>query len=278
VTPQRWLGTELGLRVASALVLGVVTLFLTYQGGWLFALFWLVAGVATLVEWIGITRVERRWGILCILSAGLVALTGLYLRGDSLGTGTAVGLAFGLAALLVARSNRDRVWATGGFLYAGVISLVPTMVRDFPAIGLVGILWIFAVVWATDVAAYFTGRHFGGPKLWPSVSPKKTWSGFAGGMVAGTVAGLAVALLAGALGQTVPLHAAIIVIASAIASGASQLGDLAESALKRAFDVKDSSHLIPGHGGVMDRLDGFWAVAALIGFALLGVHLTRTLA
>jgi phosphatidate cytidylyltransferase len=101
------------------------------------------------------------------------------------------------------------------------------------------------------------------------VSPKKTWSGFAGGLVGGTLCGFAVAWIASRSGWTPPVDFAVVVLVSAVASVASQLGDLGESAMKRAFGVKDSSRLIPGHGGVMDRLDGFWSVAALLGLLLL---------
>ncbi|HEX2509931.1 MAG TPA: phosphatidate cytidylyltransferase, partial [Microvirga sp.] len=111
--------------------------------------------------------------------------------------------------------------------------------------------------------------RFGGPKLWPRVSPKKTWSGFAGGLVGAVLCGSAVAGVATALGWTPLAGLPAVALASAVASVASQLGDLGESALKRHFDAKDSGHLIPGHGGAMDRLDGFWAVCVLVGLALL---------
>jgi phosphatidate cytidylyltransferase len=132
---------------------------------------------------------------------------------------------------------------------------------------------MFAVVWTTDIAAYFTGRRLGGPKLWPRVSPKKTWSGFIGGVVVGTLAGLLVTVLGQRFGWTAPGSLILVTLGSAVAAVASQLGDLGESAMKRRFDVKDSSHLIPGHGGVMDRLDGFWAVAVLVGLGFLSHRL-----
>jgi CDP-diglyceride synthetase len=182
--------------------------------------------------------------------------------------GPVLGAALALA-LAAARGSRSRLWAATGFLYAAVLTLVPPVVRDDPGLGLVALLWMFAVVWATDIAAYFTGRRLGGPKLWPRVSPKKTWSGFGGGLAAGVLAGLAVALSAERLGWTPLFGWPAVAALSAAASVASQIGDLGESALKRGCDVKDSSHLIPGHGGVMDRVDGFWAVCALVGVALL---------
>ena len=122
--------------------------------------------------------------------------------------------------------------------------------------GALAVLWLLAVVWSTDIAAYFCGRLIGGPKLWPSVSPNKTWSGSIGGALFGTIAGLVTLHLAG-----VPLGwpaAPVALMASIVSQG----GDLFESSMKRRFGVKDSGHLIPGHGGLMDRLDGFIAAAA----------------
>jgi phosphatidate cytidylyltransferase len=118
------------------------------------------------------------------------------------------------------------------------------------------------VVWATDIGGYFAGRSIGGPKLWPRISPNKTWAGAIGGFAASIV--VAAGFVAFRLGETVPL----LVLASVL-SIASQLGDLFESAVKRRFGVKDSSRIIPGHGGVLDRLDGF--VAAVVLAAIFGL-------
>jgi phosphatidate cytidylyltransferase len=156
-----------------------------------------------------------------------------------------------------------------------VIAIVPPLVREHPRLGIAAILWMFAVVWFTDIAAYFTGRALGGPKLWPAVSPKKTWSGFLGGLAAATLAGAAVAVVASRFGWNAPVSIGVVILVSAVASVLSQLGDLGESALKRRFGAKDSGRLIPGHGGVLDRLDGFWAVAALMGLALVGAQGVR---
>ncbi|HEX2137739.1 MAG TPA: phosphatidate cytidylyltransferase [Microvirga sp.] len=265
----RWWATELGARIASAVVLGISALVAAYAGGWLFALFWLAAGVAILVEWINMTRAEPRLPLQAVFGATLAILTVLYIAEARTAAFLLVaGVAMAAAAAL-SRGSRNRLWSIAGFLYAAVIALVPPVVRDHPELGLVGLLWMFAVVWTTDVAAYFTGRRLGGPKLWPRVSPKKTWSGFVGGLAAGTLSGVLVDVLAESLGWAPPAPLVVVALVSAAASVASQGGDLAESALKRRFDVKDSSHLIPGHGGVMDRLDGFWAVAVLLGAALL---------
>jgi phosphatidate cytidylyltransferase len=147
-------------------------------------------------------------------------------------------------------------WIALGALYAGAMLAAPLVIRADSGLGFVAMVFLFAVVWATDIAAYFAGRLAGGRKLWPAVSPNKTWSGAVAGAVAATVAGLAVAAVAG-IGPP-----AAIAVLGFVLSIAAQFGDLFESALKRSFGVKDASHAIPGHGGLMDRLDGFVAAAA----------------
>ena len=138
----------------------------------------------------------------------------------------------------------------------GALVASVSLLRISPSYGLAAILWLFAVVWGADIAAYFAGRSIGGPKLWPRVSPGKTWAGAIVGALAGAFLGLALAPWTNR-----PLALFWLGLATAIVS---ELGDLFESALKRRFGVKDSSGLIPGHGGLMDRLDGFWG-AVLIG-------------
>lgn len=271
--PRPWYATELGARVASALVLGVVALLAAYQGGAPFALFWLIAGGAILYEWTGVAQVEPRAVLRAALGAALVGLTLVLILDGSALLGFTIFGAGSLAAAVLARDSRNRLWAIAGLFCAAVIVVVPPIVREHPELGVTGLLWMFAVVWTTDVTAYFVGRRVGGPKLWPRVSPKKTWSGFCGGFVGGVGAGLLVALLAQRLGWVPVVSLPVVIGLSALASLVSQAGDLAESALKRYFDVKDSSHLIPGHGGVMDRLDGFFTVALLVGAILLGVRL-----
>jgi phosphatidate cytidylyltransferase len=269
-----WLATELGARVFSAAVLAAVALFATYQGGWLFAVLWLIAGVAVLCEWMAMARLEPRWTLQVVLGMGLVAVGVCRITAPSMAGVAAFGVALVLAAVLGATA-RDRLWAVAALAAATILVLVPAAVRDHPALGIVGVLWMFAVVWTTDIIAYFTGRRFGGPKLWPRVSPKKTWSGFAGGLVAGTAAGVAVPLVATRWGWTQPLATVSIALLSVVASVVGQAGDLAESALKRFFGVKDSGRLIPGHGGIMDRLDAFWAVALLLGPILIAARLAN---
>ena len=259
--PHGKVSSELSARTASAAVLGVVALLVTWLGGWAFALFWLAAGLVILLEWTAMTRVEPRRILQGLLGAGLIALVLAYLLRFPLWVGALAAAAAAGAGFMAGASPRDRWWAVAGFAYAAVIALAPTMVRDHPQAGVVGVLWMFAVVWTSDIAAYFTGRRFGGPKLWPRVSPKKTWSGFLGGLTGAALAGELVVVLGQRWGGPSAGSLWLVLLVSAAASVAGQLGDLAESAMKRAFDIKDSGWLIPGHGGVMDRLDAFWPVA-----------------
>ncbi|WP_052600490.1 phosphatidate cytidylyltransferase [Microvirga lotononidis] len=263
---------ELTARVLSALVMVAIALLTAYWGGWPFALFWLAAGIAIMIEWTRMTAVEPRLPVQGVLAVGLAVLTALFLANASLSVFIAAGLLFLAAGTLLARGNGNRIWAASGFLYALPIVLVPPIVREHPELGILGLLWMFAVVWATDIAAYFTGRTFGGPKLCPPISPKKTWSGFMGGVVAAALGGVLVAWVGQKFGLGLPFGLLGTAVISVVASVASQIGDLGESALKRHCNVKDSSHLIPGHGGVMDRLDGFWAVCLIAAAVLSTIH------
>jgi phosphatidate cytidylyltransferase len=155
-------------------------------------------------------------------------------------------------------------WVAIGVAYAALLLAAPVVLRDDADFGMIAIFFLFAIVWTTDIAGYFAGRAIGGPKLAPSISPKKTWSGAIAGLIA------VVVIVAIGAGYVPGVRLAPLIAISMLLSIMSQAGDLAESALKRRFDVKDSSQIIPGHGGVMDRLDGFWAAAvcaALIGLA-----------
>jgi phosphatidate cytidylyltransferase len=166
-----------------------------------------------------------------------------------------------------ARADR-RGWTAAGLLYAGAVLLGPILLRRDPDWGFVAVIFLFTIVWTTDVLGYFVGRTLGGPKLAPSISPKKTWSGAVGGALSAVVAGVIVGCIAG-----LDNPAAVAVVALFL-SAIAQIGDLIESAVKRRFGAKDAGYLIPGHGGLMDRLDGFLA-AAFIG-AIFGMLRTGT--
>lgn len=269
------MGSELGLRVVSSLVMAAAALFATYLGGWVFAALWLAAALAVLIEWTAMTRVEPRAALRALHGVGLGAMTIAIASALPTWTVVAIAAAGVTCAAVTARDGRDGLWSASGFLYAAVIATVPLIVRGDPRLAAVGVLWMFATVWITDIGAYFVGRGVGGPKLWPRVSPKKTWSGFIGGVAAGTLAGVAVAVVGAQLGGQLPAPLWLVALISALAASLGQLGDLAESALKRKCDVKDSGQLIPGHGGLMDRLDAFWAVCAFMGAVLGGLRLAE---
>jgi phosphatidate cytidylyltransferase len=147
------------------------------------------------------------------------------------------------------------VWILSGIIYAATLLAAPLVLRHDAIYGFAAIVMLFAIVWTTDVLGYFAGRAIGGPKLMPAVSPKKTWSG----ALAGTFGATLVAVLAAhGLGAVNLMPIASVAFGLSVVA---QAGDLLESWVKRRFGAKDASHLIPGHGGVMDRLDGFWAAA-----------------
>jgi phosphatidate cytidylyltransferase len=175
--------------------------------------------------------------------------------------GAAFAVFWAAAALAVAwewtRMVKGAVWLVSGVVYAAAMFAAPVILRGDAAFGLLAIVLLFAIVWSTDIFGYFGGRAMGGPKLMPAVSPKKTWSG----AVAGTLGAMIVAVLMARLFGSFSTFA--IAGIALLLSVCAQAGDLFESWVKRKFGVKDSSHLIPGHGGVMDRLDGFWAAAVV---------------
>lgn len=266
-----FLRSETGIRLISAIVMIALALGTTWFGGAVFAVLWLAAGSAVLFEWIAMVWIARR---IPSVVAGALAYTAFVLAHITGWPGivlAAIALTGGALVVMISMTWRDRIWAGAGYAVGFVVVAVPLIVRADPALGALAILWIFAVVWGTDIAAYFTGRALGGPKLWPRLSPKKTWAGFFGGLACAMLAGFLLGLVARLLGQAPPLDLWALTLLSGLASVIGQGGDLAESALKRHFDVKDSGNLIPGHGGVMDRLDAFFAVCLLVGLMLLGL-------
>jgi len=247
-------------RILSAAILAPVAIVVAYVGGWPFALFWTAAALAILWEWMGLVaaanRVALAAGVVAIVVSAPCAMLGRPLAALSV-------IAIGAIAAALSALPQQRGWAAGGVIYAGLMLMAPLLLRGDGMIGAEALFLLFAIVWTTDVLGYFAGRAIGGPKLAPSVSPAKTWSGAAAGVV-----GAAIVVALGA--RFVPQARLTTLIAVAVAlSIMSQLGDLLESAFKRRFGTKDTSQLIPGHGGVMDRLDGFWAAAVCA--ALFGV-------
>ena len=244
---------NLMMRIVAAFVLAPAAIAITYLGGWAWTILVTLAAIGLYVEWLAIVGEARRFpvavsGIVALAAAGIAPALGRI-------EFSLFALALGLVAVAALTPER-RLWTATGLAYAGAAEQASILLRSDPVMGWTALMLVFLVVWVTDIGGYFAGRGIGGPKLWPRVSPNKTWAGAIGGF-AGSLA-VAGGFAAFGLGRTLPL----LLLGSAL-SIASQLGDLFESAVKRRFGVKDSSHVIPGHGGLLDRLDGFVAAVAL---------------
>jgi phosphatidate cytidylyltransferase len=256
----RVLASDLPARAAAGLVLMIVALAAAAAGGYWFTAFWLIAALAVHWEWQNLIGGPNQHLRAAIGGAGLVVAAPLATNDSAFWAVVALLAAAVAASLTSGTRPRIRVLPGAGVFYAGAMLVAVCLLRASWPFGLYAILWLFAVVWGADVMAYFGGRLIGGPKLWPRVSPGKTWSGFWVGVVSGAAAGLLTAPLANSF---------LVLFCLGLATAAvAQGGDLFESALKRRFGVKDSGRLIPGHGGLMDRLDGFIAAAAFV--ALIG--------
>jgi phosphatidate cytidylyltransferase len=249
------------LRIVSSLLLAPIAIAAAYFGGIVFIAFWALAALAVLWEWDTLVCADDRNPV---LATGAVTIAGAALLMALGRSGVAMALiALGFFAVAVLSTRLRWLWCAAGLVYAAAIVVAPVLLRHDAERGFAAILFLFAVVWLTDVVAYFAGRGIGGPKLMTRVSPNKTWSGAIGGTLAGVLGGVAVARGFGIEGLAAVAAVALVL------SVVSQAGDLAESAIKRHFNAKDASQLIPGHGGLMDRLDGFVAAAAV--GAVLGI-------
>ena len=254
---------DLGVRSLSAIVLIPAVLMDIWLGGIWFSLFMAFLGLLMAHEWINIVH-QRSSSQFALHSAAVLCAAFLP---EEIGVLATLAVVAGITvAGVVANHLSGRgatLFAHVGIPYVALPVLALVLLRQDPVWGVHAIMWLMLVVWSTDSFAYFAGRIFGGPKLAPRLSPKKTWAGLLGGM-----AGAAFISTTYALGFF-PGWLALALVAGALAMVA-QLGDIFESALKRHFGVKDSGTLIPGHGGVLDRVDGLVAaglVAAIVGFA-----------
>jgi phosphatidate cytidylyltransferase len=262
---------NLRLRAVSAAILAPAVLAVVWLGGWLF-LVMLAAAVALLaVEWGGMSAPETPFRSALVISIAILAAVFVAWRGE-------VGWGWGILPLgAVLASLVSRLWKLGdraadegfGVLYIGAPSVALVWLRSGEA-GRDWALMLLAIAWAADIFAFVAGNIFKGPKLWPRFSPNKTWSGFVGGLVAAALAATIVVALAKGEGDPTRGWAAVI---GAVVGLFTMAGDLWESMLKRRFGVKDSGQLIPGHGGLLDRVDGLmFAVLAMAG-ARLVAHL-----
>ena len=251
-------GRNLALRAASSLVLAPIAIAAAFFGGLVFTAFWAAAALIVLREWSTLVCESERNPVVGVGAVALAATVFMFAIGRP-GVVVLLILLGALGAAAIAPAAR-RLWCAAGLSYSGALLIAPVLLRGDPSLGFAAILFLFAVVWLTDIVAYVIGRAVGGPKLLPRVSPNKTWSGAIGGAAAGMLGGMLVAL-------SVDIGLAGPALIALLLSIISQAGDLAESAIKRRFNVKDAGGLIPGHGGLMDRLDGFVA-AALTGLLI----------
>ena len=247
----------LALRVVTGVVLVAVALAAVWLGGAAFTALIAAATLVMFAEWavmMGLGRGVRLAGLAVL--AGVILLMSLASAGEAV---LALAGGAGLLGLFAGRMHKGAgAWTAAGILYAGLPAVAMIWLRGLP-LGLPATVFVLVCVWATDIAAYFTGRAIGGAKLAPSISPNKTWAGAVGGVVGAMAVGggLAIAYLAGIGGRGGMMFMAIAGVLAVL----SILGDLFESWLKRRAGVKDSGTLLPGHGGVMDRLDGLVPVA-----------------
>ncbi|MBM3586354.1 MAG: phosphatidate cytidylyltransferase [Alphaproteobacteria bacterium] len=251
-TPRPW--RDLGLRGASAAVLIPIAVFGIWSGGVLWDVLVGVAVVLLTWEWARFCGLSIwRWPSVLMPAVSLCVML-LAAFGPPL---AALGLLAAGTLILFLLQRRGDIWPAAGLFYIGLAGFSLVLLRGEDHAGLLNTLFMVLIIWASDTGAYIAGRALGGLKLAPAISPGKTWSGAAGGLLAATLIGAGTAELLAPGGAS---RAAAI---AAILGVMSQAGDLLESAIKRRFGVKDSSALIPGHGGVFDRLDGVMAAAPM---------------
>ncbi|WP_182419397.1 CDP-archaeol synthase [Bartonella sp. HY038] len=256
--------SNLQTRIITAIIFALITLVVTFLGGVWFSVFAFVIGFAVLYEWQTISKVKQNnlTTMLGWLFYSIIFILVLFKFDISYIFSATI-----LFAIVLAFASRQNAgWVAGGFLYGLVPALALTLLRGDEQMGFGAIIFLFAIVWGTDIAAYFNGRALAGPKLAPRFSPNKTWSGAVGGAAIGVAGGVLVVLLLikNSLVVNIAPTDFWVPLLALMLSIASQAGDIGESWVKRYFGVKDSSNLLPGHGGFMDRVDGLVAAAVLL--------------
>jgi len=248
--------SNLQMRIITAICLIAISLIVTFIGGVYYRLFVVALGAAIYHEWQMLT-LSRQTRLARLLGWIFYAIIGvaLVLAASEPVIFTTILV---LSVLLIFLGRGNAAWHVGGFVYALALPVTLSFMRDGEG-GLSLVLFLYAVVWAADSAAYFSGRTFGGPKLAPKISPNKTWSGAIGGILASVLAGFALAGWRSDLG----FSSVFTLVSAFVLCVVSQIGDIAESWLKRHFNVKDSGVILPGHGGFMDRVDGLIAASSV---------------
>jgi phosphatidate cytidylyltransferase len=260
---QRW--ADLGQRVASAAILAPLALVCLWFGGIAFALLIAVGAIGMALEWVRLCAERPGRPPALALAAGILAAMTATVAGLPLAALLALFVAATLGLCLARAAGRSGLIAAG-VPYIGLAAVALLWLRDDPAAGRADLIFLVLVVWSSDIGAYLVGRWIGGPRLAPRISPGKTWSGAAGGLIGGCLCGLAVAHL-----FVAPSAAPHVIAVAALLGIVAQAGDLLESQMKRHFGVKDSGRTIPGHGGLLDRMDGLLTagpVAALLALSL----------
>ena len=249
-------GSDLPTRFAMGVAMIAVASLVTWFGGWPFRALVAIAAAIMLVEWADMHKVPRLWAwIGGLLAAGILLGVAEYYYPNAAEEGDLAWISFAPAlgaALLLGLASRS-IAMGWGFAYIVIPSFALVVMSWVSEVAVGLVFWVLIVTWATDIFAYFAGRGIGGPKLAPRISPNKTWAGLIGGMAGAALFGWLTARYFGLEGPFPWAGAAMGLIA--------QLGDLYESWEKRRAGVKDSGTLLPGHGGVLDRLDGLLAVA-----------------
>lgn len=250
----------LGTRVLSALVMAPPALAAVWWGGYAFALLVMVAVALMGWEWDRMTTRRFDWtGRVSAL--GAIVATFLAFNDPRAALAVVLAAALGAARLSLDKEQGARLWAFCGALYIGLPAVALVWLRGDDGAGRETLFWLLLVVWATDIGAYAAGRTFGGPLLLPVVSPKKTWAGLIGGVISAALVGVATGIL-----LNLP-HTLALTVGSGLLAVVAQAGDLLESWVKRRWGVKDSSNIIPGHGGVLDRVDGLLTAAGAVALA-----------
>lgn len=247
--------SNLKTRIMAAAILVPLALLVTWAGPLPFAIMVAALGALMAHEWAAMVHGGNNSQFALHAAAGIAgALCGLVITPFLVVT---VALAWVASLILTAREMRGfTIYHLLGVPYMALPAFALVALRAQPSCGLLAVIFVFAAVWSADSLAYFAGRAIGGPKFAPRISPNKTWAGFGGAVTGGALAGLLVALISG-------VSAAPLMLLGALLGGWEQVGDLFESAAKRRFGIKDSGSLIPGHGGVLDRVDGLAAAAVL---------------
>lgn len=253
---------DVGKRSISALILAPVVLAVIFQGGIWFQITVALVGVLMAHEWVSIVHAGNQKQFAIHACAALCATFLPQAEGLDAASGAILILWIFSAIASVVQTGEGSIWSYFGVFYLSLPLLALVLLRIDPVYGTAAILWCVLVVWAADVSAYFAGRLIGGPKLAPRISPKKTWAGLGGAVAGAVLVSLVFSFMNG-------LSYWVLAFVAAVAGLIEQGGDIVESAMKRRFDVKNSGNLIPGHGGILDRVDGLIAVvffAAVVGY------------